>query len=232
MPLDAGGDAYLAKNLQLLCAEHHRAKTALENRERTCPVASRAYSRSPTEPGGRSGLGYYVAGGNRRRVGEHLGKVLAYPSCGLLVGLLLVGAVLKDASGAHHAIPDIEPVVGHRMGTREPFRGAPQPAYDYRRPRRSPSLSAPLAPPGCGSRPLIAAGHVSRGSRAQSSPDGARRRGAGGSWPGTRRRRHRAGRCGRAPRRAAGSGCRPEAPGASGSRSKACFRRIAQIFFL
>ena len=34
VPLDAGGDAYSAKNLQLLCAEHHRLKTALESRER------------------------------------------------------------------------------------------------------------------------------------------------------------------------------------------------------
>ncbi len=32
VPLEAGGDAYSAKNLQLLCAEHHRAKTAQENR--------------------------------------------------------------------------------------------------------------------------------------------------------------------------------------------------------
>jgi 5-methylcytosine-specific restriction endonuclease McrA len=34
VPLDADGDAYSAKNLQLLCAEHHRLKTGLENRER------------------------------------------------------------------------------------------------------------------------------------------------------------------------------------------------------
>jgi 5-methylcytosine-specific restriction endonuclease McrA len=34
VPLDAGGDAYAASNLQLLCAEHHRQKTARENRER------------------------------------------------------------------------------------------------------------------------------------------------------------------------------------------------------
>ena len=33
-PLDAGGDEYLAENLQLLCAEHHRLKTALENAQR------------------------------------------------------------------------------------------------------------------------------------------------------------------------------------------------------
>ena len=32
VPLDAGGDPYSAKNLQLLCAEHHRVKTAEENR--------------------------------------------------------------------------------------------------------------------------------------------------------------------------------------------------------
>jgi 5-methylcytosine-specific restriction endonuclease McrA len=34
VPLDAGGDAYRATNLQLLCAPHHRLKTGLENRER------------------------------------------------------------------------------------------------------------------------------------------------------------------------------------------------------
>jgi len=32
VPLDAGGDAYASENLQLLCAEHHRLKTAEENR--------------------------------------------------------------------------------------------------------------------------------------------------------------------------------------------------------
>jgi 5-methylcytosine-specific restriction enzyme A len=32
VPLDAGGEEYQAENLQLLCAEHHRLKTAEENR--------------------------------------------------------------------------------------------------------------------------------------------------------------------------------------------------------
>jgi 5-methylcytosine-specific restriction endonuclease McrA len=43
VPLDTGGDAYSPSNLQLLCAEHHRLKTALENRERltgTLPPAA------------------------------------------------------------------------------------------------------------------------------------------------------------------------------------------------
>jgi 5-methylcytosine-specific restriction endonuclease McrA len=41
VPLDAGGDEYAATNLQLLCAEHHRLKTARENRERlTLPPAA------------------------------------------------------------------------------------------------------------------------------------------------------------------------------------------------
>ena len=34
VPLDAGGAEYLAENLQLLCTEHHRLKTARENSER------------------------------------------------------------------------------------------------------------------------------------------------------------------------------------------------------
>jgi 5-methylcytosine-specific restriction endonuclease McrA len=41
--LGAGGDEYLAENLQLLCTEHHRLKTARENRERvpeTLPPAA------------------------------------------------------------------------------------------------------------------------------------------------------------------------------------------------
>ncbi len=40
VPLDTGGEEYLATNLQLLCAEHHRLKTARENRERTLPPAA------------------------------------------------------------------------------------------------------------------------------------------------------------------------------------------------
>ena len=32
VPLDQGGKEYDADNLQLLCAEHHRLKTAIENR--------------------------------------------------------------------------------------------------------------------------------------------------------------------------------------------------------
>ena len=41
VPLDAGGLEYDALNLQLLCAEHHRLKTARENRERlTLPPAA------------------------------------------------------------------------------------------------------------------------------------------------------------------------------------------------
>jgi 5-methylcytosine-specific restriction endonuclease McrA len=41
LALDAGGDAYASENLQLLCAEHHRLKTALENRARlTLPPAA------------------------------------------------------------------------------------------------------------------------------------------------------------------------------------------------
>ncbi len=43
VPLDAGGDEYSAENLQLLCAEHHRLKTARENSERltrTLPPAA------------------------------------------------------------------------------------------------------------------------------------------------------------------------------------------------
>ncbi len=43
VPLDAGGDEYSAGNLQLLCAEHHRLKTARENSERltgTLPPAA------------------------------------------------------------------------------------------------------------------------------------------------------------------------------------------------
>ena len=31
VPLNRGGDRYAAANLQLLCSEHHRMKTALEN---------------------------------------------------------------------------------------------------------------------------------------------------------------------------------------------------------
>lgn len=34
VPLDAGGAEYDAQNLQLLCTEHHRLKTARENAQR------------------------------------------------------------------------------------------------------------------------------------------------------------------------------------------------------
>ena len=42
VPLDRGGAAYAATNLQLLCTEHHRLKTAQENAQRASESAGRA----------------------------------------------------------------------------------------------------------------------------------------------------------------------------------------------
>ena len=47
VPLDAGGDAYASENLQLLCVEHHRTKTALENAR---PRPGGGFRRPAAEP--------------------------------------------------------------------------------------------------------------------------------------------------------------------------------------